>query len=457
MAAGEPAAGGLTDRRVLLGVTGGIAAYKAAFLCRLLVERGAEIRVVMTAAATRFVGPDTFAALTRHPVHSDVFERADTVLHVRLAHQSEVAVVAPATANALARLALGLADDLLTSTLLEASCPLVVAPAMHTGMWNHPATQEHIRALADRGVVVVGPAAGALAAGDEGIGRMAEPDEILEAVLAVLTNHRVPLGRSVVSPTAGHEPSHPPLSLAGARVVVTAGPTYEPIDAVRFIGNRSSGRMGFILAEQAAARGATVTLVTGPVALPDPAGIRVVRVETAAQMAAAVNERYGEADAVVMAAAVADWRPERPSDQKLKKDAGPPPLALEPTIDILAALGKRKERQVLVGFAAETGDLDREARRKLAEKNLDLIVVNEVGRPGTGFGSDTDRAAILSASGRDAPLRDWTKGELAATVWDWVAELLSARGGGSAPGSDGPPAGSGGFRQESKGYNPPGR
>jgi phosphopantothenoylcysteine decarboxylase / phosphopantothenate---cysteine ligase len=215
--------------------------------------------------------------------------------------------------------------------------------------------------------------------------------------------------------------------------------------------------MGFLLAQQAAARGATVTLVAGPVALPDPAGVRVVRVETAAQMAAAVNERYTEADAVVMAAAVADWRPERASDHKLKKDAGPPRLVLEPTADILAALGKRKERQVLVGFAAETGDLDREARRKLVEKNLDLIVVNEVGRPGTGFGSDTDRAAILSASGRDTPLREWTKQHLAAAVWERVAALLSARGGGAPAGSGELPAGSGGFRQESKGYNPPGR
>jgi phosphopantothenoylcysteine decarboxylase/phosphopantothenate--cysteine ligase len=403
--AGEAASPVLAGRRVLLAVTGGIAAYKAAFLARLLVESGAAVQVVMTPSATRFVGPDTFAALTRRPVHSGVFERSDVVLHVRLAHEAEVAVVAPATANVLAKMALGLADDLLTSTLLEATCPLVVAPAMHSGMWHHPATQANIETLIARGIVVVWPEAGPLAAGDEGMGRMAEPPAIAGAVTRALS----------------------PADLAGRRILVTAGPTHEPIDAVRYLGNRSTGTMGFAVAREAHRRGATVTLVAGPVALPDPQGVAVVRVETAEQMASEVGERFPQVDAVVMAAAVADFRPGRAVDEKLKKESGPPDLRLEATTDILAALGKRKEGQVLVGFAAETSDLEREARRKLAEKNLDLIVANEVGRPGTGFGSGTNRAAILSRGGRDEPLRDWTKEDLARAVCDRLATLLGGR------------------------------
>jgi phosphopantothenoylcysteine decarboxylase/phosphopantothenate--cysteine ligase len=396
----------LAGRRILLGVTGGIAAYKSALLARLLVGAGAEVQVVMTPAATRFVGSDTFAALTRRPVHSDLFEHTDVVLHVRLAHEAEIAVVAPATANVLAKLVLGLADDLLTSTLLEATCPLIVAPAMHTGMWEHPATQANIQTLAQREVEIVGPVSGALAAGDEGLGRMAEPEEIFRAIV-----------RSI-----GGGPS---ADLAGRRILVTAGPTHEPIDPVRFIGNRSSGKMGYQVAAEAAARGAAVTLVAGPVALPDPAGVEVVRVETAEDMAKEVLDRFAGVDAVVMAAAVADWRPNETAHRKLKKDAGPPKLKLQATPDILATLGKRKEGQVLVGFAAEASDdPEPEGRRKLAEKNLDLLVANVVGRPGTGFGAGTNRAAILSASGEDVALRDWTKTELAGAICDRLAALL---------------------------------
>ena len=400
--AGE-VAGSLERRHVLLGVTGGIAAYKAAHLVRLLTQRGAEVQVVMTTSALRFVGADTFAALSRRPVYSDVFEQPEAVLHVRLAREAHVAVVAPATANLLARLAHGLADDLLTSTLLEAACPLVLAPAMHSGMWNHAATRQNVHTLVERGVVIVGPAEGPLAAGDEGVGRMSEPEEILGMVISELTGTQ---------------------DLAGRRVVVTAGPTHEPIDPVRFLANRSTGKMGFAVAREAARRGAEVTLVTGPVSLPDPRGVEVVRVETAGEMAVAVTDRYPTADAVVMAAAVADWRPRAPSAEKLKKESGPPSLTLEPATDILATLGKRKERQVLVGFAAETGDFEDEARRKLAEKNLDLLVVNEVGRPGTGFGSDTNRAAILAREGGDTPLREWTKPELARAICNRLVSLL---------------------------------
>jgi phosphopantothenoylcysteine decarboxylase/phosphopantothenate--cysteine ligase len=401
--AGE-VAGSLERRHVVLGVTGGIAAYKAAHLVRLLTQSGAEVQVVMTPAALRFVGADTFAALSRRPVYSDVFEQPEAVLHVRLAREADIAVVAPATANLLAKLAHGLADDLLTSTLLEAACPLVLAPAMHSGMWNHAATRQNVGTLVERGVVIVGPAEGPLAAGDQGLGRMSEPEEILGVVIRELTGTQ---------------------DLAGRRVVVTAGPTHEPIDPVRFLANRSTGKMGFAVAREAARRGAEVTLVTGPASLPDPRGVEVVRVETAEEMAAAVTDRYPRADAVVMAAAVADWRPKAPSAEKLKKESGPPSLALEPATDILAMLGKRKERQVLVGFAAETGDFEDEARRKLAEKNLDLIVVNEVGRPGTGFGSDTNRAAILAREGDDTPLREWTKPELARAICDRLVPLPS--------------------------------
>jgi phosphopantothenoylcysteine decarboxylase/phosphopantothenate--cysteine ligase len=401
----------LAGRRVLLGVTGGIAAYKAAYLARRLRDEGADVQVVMTPSAVRFVGPDTFAALTGHAVHSDLFERTDEVLHVRLAHRADVAVVAPATANALARLALGLADDLLTSTLLESACPLVVAPAMHSGMWAHPATQEHVRVLGARGAIVVGPSEGALAAGDEGMGRMAEPEDVVAAVIRVL----------------GGE-SRPRPDLSGTRLMVTAGPTHEAIDPVRYLGNRSSGKMGFAVAREAAARGAQVVLVSGPVPLADPPQVKVVRVESAEEMAREVLDRYPAVDAVVMAAAVADWRPTRAADSKLKKEAGPPRLSLEPTTDILSSLGKRKEHQVLVGFAAETGGPEPEARRKLVEKNLDLIVANEVGAPGTGFGVDTNRAAILSAGGDDVPLREWSKAELATALCDRLARLLRSHG-----------------------------
>jgi phosphopantothenoylcysteine decarboxylase/phosphopantothenate--cysteine ligase len=396
----------LAGRRVLLGVTGGVAAYKAAYLTRLLTGQGADVQAVMTQTALRFVGADTFAALTGRRVHSDLFEESDAILHVRLAREAEVTVVAPATANVLAKLALGLADDLLTSVLLEAICPLVIAPAMHSGMWEHPATRAHVATLSGRGASVVWPAEGPLAAGDEGRGRMAEPPEILAAVVDRLGGGG---------------------DLAGTRLLVTAGPTHEPIDPVRFLGNRSTGKMGFAVAAQAAGRGASVTLVSGPVPLDAPPAVEIVRVQTAEEMARAVLERYPDVDGVVMAAAVADFRPDRAEPAKLKKDAGPPSLRLQPTTDILATMGKRKERQVLIGFAAETHDLEAEGRRKLTEKNLDFVVVNEVGKPATGFGSDTNRAAILARRGDDAPLREWTKAELASAICDRLAAMLKGR------------------------------
>jgi phosphopantothenoylcysteine decarboxylase/phosphopantothenate--cysteine ligase len=396
----------LAGRRVLLGVTGGIAAYKAATVARLLREGGAEVQVVMTPAATRFVGPDTFAALTGRPVHRDVFERTEDVLHVRLAGEADVAVVAPATANVVARLALGLADDLLTSTLLEFRGPLVVAPAMHRGMHDHPATQANLEILRSRGAVIVGPVEGPLAAGDEGMGRMSEPEDIAAAVETALAG-------------AGE--------LAGRRILVTAGPTHEPIDAVRFVGNRSSGKMGFAVAGEAARRGAAVTLVTGPTHLPDPAGVRVERVETAEQMRDSVLGSFDQADAVVKAAAVSDFRPKEKVRGKIKKETGAPDVHLEPTPDILRELGEGKGDRILVGFAAETEDLEAAGRQKLREKHLDLIVVNQVGEPGTGFDADTNRAMILAADGDDVSLRGWTKPGLAAVICDRVAALLPPR------------------------------
>ncbi|HZD18106.1 MAG TPA: bifunctional phosphopantothenoylcysteine decarboxylase/phosphopantothenate--cysteine ligase CoaBC [Actinomycetota bacterium] len=394
----------LAGRTVLLGVTGGIAAYKACILTRLVRLRGASVRVVMTRSAERFVGPATFAALSDHRVYTDVFDLPERVLHVELARSVDVVVVAPATANVIAKLASGVADDLLTSTLLETPAPLVLAPAMHSGMWEHPATQANLATLVERGARFVGPVSGPLAAGDEGMGRMREPEEILAAIEDTLA-----LGRD----------------LAGRRIVVSAGPTWEPIDPVRFVGNRSTGRMGFAIAAEAFVRGADVTLVVGPATVEPPAGPRVIRVTTAEEMRTAVLDAAAEADGVVMAAAVADFRPERASGSKLKKESGPPELRLVPTPDILAELGSSKRDRVLVGFAAETEDLVSRGQAKLRAKRLDVLVVNEVGREGTGFGSDTNHAAILSAQGEDETPRAWTKRELAAAICDRLAKLLS--------------------------------
>jgi phosphopantothenoylcysteine decarboxylase/phosphopantothenate--cysteine ligase len=395
----------LKDRRVLLGVTGGIAAYKACVLTRLLRLRGASVRVVMTRSAERFVGPATFAALSDHRVFTDLFdEDPGHVLHVRLAREADVVVVAPATANVIAKLAFGIADDLLTSTLLEARCPFVVAPAMHTGMWEHDATQANVAALAERGVRVVGPVRGSLAAGDEGVGRMSEPDEILAAIEEVLSRGR---------------------DLAWRRVVVTAGPTWEPIDPVRFVGNRSSGRMGFAVSAEAFARGAEVTLIVGPGTIEPPEGPRVVRVTTADEMRDAVLAAAEGADAVVMAAAVADFRPETAVTSKIDKESGTPELRLVPTADILSELARDPGGRVLVGFAAQTENVEARGREKLERKRIDLLVANEVGREGTGFGSETNRAAILSRTGEDEPLREWSKRDLAVAICDRLAKLLA--------------------------------
>lgn len=405
MGASEPSV--LLGRRVLLGVTGGIAAYKACILTRLLRLRGAQVRVVMTRSAERFVGPATFAALSDHRVYTDLFDEEPGVLHIRLAHEADVVVVAPATANVIAKLAFGIADDLLTSTLLEAPGPLVLAPAMHSGMWENDATRSNVATLVERGARIVGPARGSLAAGDEGIGRMSEPEEILAAVEELLARGR---------------------DLAGRRVVVTAGPTWEPIDPVRFIGNRSTGKMGFAVAAEAFARGADVTLVVGPGTVEPPEGPAVVHVTTAEEMRDAVLRVAEGADAVVMAAAVADFRPESASGSKIKKEGGAPELRLVPTPDILAELGARGGECVLVGFAAETDDLESNARAKLERKHLDLIVANDVSAEATGFQHDTN-AVTLFAVGEPAvtlPLAD--KRTIAAGVLDRIVAMRASAG-----------------------------
>ena len=392
----------LRGRRIVLGVCGGIAAYKAVELCRLMVDAGAAVSPVLTDSATRFVGELTFSALASERARTSLFDDDDAIPHTRLGRAAEVVVVAPATARLLAAYVAGLSDDLLTATLLATRAPVVVCPAMHTEMWEHPATRDNVAVLARRGVHVVDPGVGHLAGGDSGAGRMAEPADIVAAVEGV-----------VGSVERGGD-------LAGRRVLVTAGGTREPIDAVRYVGNRSSGKQGHALADEAAARGAAVTLVT-TTARPATPGIEVVRVETAAEMEDAVLAAAADADVVIMAAAVADFRPKAPATTKLKKADGVPDVVLEPTTDILAALGRaRRPGQVLVGFAAETSDLASAAARKLREKDLDLIVANDVSAPGGGFDVDTNAVLLVAADGSEHTVGLTDKRGVARAVLDAV-------------------------------------
>jgi phosphopantothenoylcysteine decarboxylase/phosphopantothenate--cysteine ligase len=389
--------------KVVLGVSGGIAAYKACELLRRLTESGHDVRVVPTASALHFVGAATWSALSGHPVSTEVWDDVHEVPHVRIGQHADLVVVAPATADMLAKAAHGLADDLLTNTLLTARCPVVFAPAMHTEMWEHPATQENVATLRRRGAVVIEPAVGRLTGVDTGKGRLPDPAEIFEVCRRVLA-------RGVREP-----------DLAGRHVVVSAGGTREPLDPVRFLGNRSSGKQGYALARTAAARGARVTLVAANAALPDPAGVDVVPVGTAVQLREAVLKAAADADAVVMAAAVADFRPAHVSERKIKKQGGVPEIVLEPTVDILAGLGQRKRPgQTLVGFAAETDRVRQNATSKLVAKGADLIVANDVTAPGAGFEHDTNHVVILNADGaeREVPLAD--KRAIARAVFDAV-------------------------------------
>ncbi|MGH3319136.1 MAG: bifunctional phosphopantothenoylcysteine decarboxylase/phosphopantothenate--cysteine ligase CoaBC [Streptosporangiaceae bacterium] len=403
--------------RVVLGVGAGIAAYKSCQLLRLLIESDHDVRVVPTADALRFVGEASWSALSGHPVRSDVWSDVHEVPHVRLGRETDLLLVAPATADLLAKAAHGRADDLLTSTLLTARCPVVYAPAMHTEMWEHPATRDNVETLRARGAVVMEPAVGRLTGPDSGTGRLPEPPELFEVARKVLARGTQGL-RS---------------DLTQRRVVVTAGGTREYLDPVRFLGNRSSGRQGYALGRTAVARGAEVVVIAAGVSLPDPAGSKVIHVTSTEDMRTAVLEQARDADAVVMAAAVADFRPERAAATKIKKsDRRPEPIALVQTPDILAEVSSARSRagQVVVGFAAETGEpsvIAAAGRTKLARKGCDLLVVNRVGE-GLGFESPDNAAVVLAADGASREIALGPKEALADVVWDLVAERLPTRG-----------------------------
>ena len=397
------------SRTVVLGVGGGIAAYKACELARLVVKGRGKVRVAMTRAATRFVGPLTFQAISGAPVLVDLLDPSSEQAygHLGLARQADLLVVAPATADLIARLRAGMADDAVTTTALAVTCPVLLAPAMNVRMWKNPAVEENLAALRARGWHVVGPGTGELADGDVGEGRLAEPGEIALAASRLLGN----------------------LDLAGRRVVVTAGPTREPIDPVRFISNPSSGKMGYAIAIVAARRGADVALISGPTALEDPPGVRTVRVETAEEMARAVETEVGGMDLFVGAAAVSDYRPKVAAPRKIKKGAGEETLQLARTPDILAGLGERfgggPDAPVLVGFAAETDEVIARAREKLKGKRCDLVVANKVGRPGAGFGSDTNRVALVSSA--ELAEIEGPKERVAEAILDWILPVLDGR------------------------------
>lgn len=395
----------LRGRRVVLGVTGGIAAYKAAEVCRRLVDAGAHVVPVLTDDAQRFVGALTFSALASEPARTSLFEGPDPIPHTKLGRTADLIVVAPTTAKLVGKYAHGISDDLLSATLLATTAPVLLAPAMHSEMWEHAAVQDNLAQLRARGVHIVDPEEGRLAGGDAGAGRLAEPERIVAAAAGILAE-------------AG--------DLAGIHVLVTAGGTREPIDPVRYVGNRSSGKMGYAIAERAARRGAAVELVTTigrPVAV---SGIEVEHVDTADDMARAVTTRFPDCDVVVMAAAVADFRPKAVAGEKLKKRDGVPEVVLEPTTDVLALLGEGKQPgQLLVGFAAETERVEEHAAEKMAGKRVDMMVANDVSAPDAGFEVDTNRAVLLYSSGsrEETPLLD--KGDLADLLLDRIAAALA--------------------------------
>lgn len=391
----------LAGRRVLLGMTGGIACYKACELVRRCTAEGAIVQVVMTAGARAFVTPLTLQALSGRPVATEIFDPVTeaAIGHIGLADDAEAVVVAPATANAIAKAAAGIADDLLGTILLATKAPQLWAPAMNVHMWEHPATRRNVDLLRERGAAVVGPEVGSLACGWEGAGRLADPASILEALRGLLSPH----------------------DLVGEHVLVSAGPTREAIDPVRYLSNRSSGKMGYAIARVARRRGAAVTLITGPTELPLPEGVDSVRVETAAEMGAALASAFPRATVLIMAAAVADYRPRRPAASKLKKHGPTLTLELERTADLLASLARRKGHRLVIGFAAETGEPTVEAQRKLRDKRLDLIVANDVTAPGAGFGADTNVVQLLEPDGRVQALPLMPKEAVAERILDWVS------------------------------------
>ncbi|MGG4032201.1 bifunctional phosphopantothenoylcysteine decarboxylase/phosphopantothenate--cysteine ligase CoaBC [Paenibacillus cisolokensis] len=399
----------LKGKTILLGVTGGIAAYKAAILCSRLVQAGANVRVIMTQSATKFITPLTLQTLSRHPVYLDTFDEKDpsVVAHIDLADHADLIIVAPATANIIGKMANGLADDMLSTTLLAATSPIIVAPAMNVHMYEHPAVVANIQTLASRGVRFVEPGTGQLACGYVAKGRLAEPEDIVAAAERLFRQGEL---------------------LAGRRVLVTAGGTVERLDPVRFLTNDSSGRMGFAIAEAARNMGAEVVLVAGRTEGMPPAGVELVHARSAAEMLDAVVARFDEADIVVKAAAVADYRPAAASDRKIKKSGDTMTLELVKTTDILQELGARKTRQFLVGFAAETGDIEKYAMDKLQRKNCDLVVANNVAAEGAGFNVDTNIVQIYDRSGLVADLPLMSKREAAERIMQLVAERLDGTG-----------------------------
>ena len=395
------------QKTIVVGVTGGIACYKAVELVRLLVKADYRVQVIMSRGAMEFVTPLTFQTLSGNPVASETFNltQESEIGHINLADSADLFVIAPATANVIGKIANGIADDLLTTVLMATQAPVLIAPAMNIHMYDNPILQENLRKLRRVGYHIMEPADGFLACGYEGKGRLPDPDKIVEEILLLLK----------------------PKDLKGEKILITAGPNREPIDPVRYISNRSSGKMGYALARAAVRRGADVTLVSGPTALEAPVGTRTINVVTAAEMRAAVLQEFERCTAVVMAAAVSDYHPVSPAGNKLKRGKEPMDLRLEPNPDILKELGENKNGKILIGFAAETEDLTANAKKKLREKNLDMIVANNVTAPGSGFDGDTNIAKVIDCTGAVRSLPLMSKDELADLIYDHYLALKSLR------------------------------
>ncbi|HEU5138486.1 MAG TPA: bifunctional phosphopantothenoylcysteine decarboxylase/phosphopantothenate--cysteine ligase CoaBC [Bacillales bacterium] len=400
----------MKGKMILLCVTGGIAAFKAAALTSKLSQQGADVHVLMSENATRFVTPLTFQALSRNAVHTDIFEEKDQngIAHIDLADNADLVMVAPATANIIGKLAGGVADDMISTTILATKAPVWIAPAMNVNMYDHPAVQRNLQTLTDDGYRLLEPGEGLLACGWIGKGRLAEPEDILDAVKR-------------------HFEQQGQLPLKGKKVLVTAGPTQEKVDPVRYFTNHSSGKMGYALAKVAADNGAEVTLVSGPTDLDMPAGVKVVQITTAAEMYEEVMRYFDHADIVIKSAAVSDYRPKETYDQKMKKKDGEWKIDMERTQDILSDLGKRKQGQVLVGFAAESEKMDEYAEQKLRKKNLDIVVANNISEAGSGFRSDTNKLAIFRRDGSKRELEMMSKREAAGVVLDEIEALMKGR------------------------------
>ena len=403
----------LKGKQIVLGVAGGIAAYKAVELLRLLTKAGADVHIIMTRAAQEFIAPLTFQTLSANPVHTELFNliAEREIGHISLADRADLFVIAPATANVVGKIAAGIADDMLTTTVMATKAPVLIAPAMNVNMYTNPIYRENEERLRDYGYLFVPPETGALACGWEGEGKLAAPESIFEATVAAIS----------------------PKSLSGQTIMITAGPTREEIDPIRFISNHSSGKMGYALARAAQRLGARVILISGPVSLPAPFGVELVRVESARDMQAAVMGRVGHCTAIIKAAAVADYRPAERSGEKIKKQSAELSLQLVKTPDILAGLGSLDKRPLLVGFAAETRNLEEFAAKKLKEKNVDILVANDVSQPDAGFNVDTNRARLLFRNGRVLEYPLMSKDALAGIILDAVATELAVRQAGTTP------------------------